>query len=77
MAQHFSITDSLLDDIRTAARFADSRQEVARRVVKVLADANVDLRLSPTLEQMKRLLIEAYRASDCPTSRRRDLVPVA
>jgi hypothetical protein len=66
--QQFAMTQELVDEILRRVKSADSPAEVVSRVVDALIAAEVDLREAPSLEQMKRLLVEAFRSSGltCP-----------
>ena len=56
-------TDYLIDEIRTEIRRTHATN-VANSILNVLERENADLRREPSLEEMKRIVVEAWRAAN-------------
>ena len=63
-SQRPSINIELLNRIRAAV----GELKDADRIVDTLLEANVDLRVRPTVEEMKQILAEAYISHSCKTA---------
>ena len=62
-------TDYLIDEVRTEIRSTHATN-VANSILNVLERENVDLHREPSLEEMKRIVVEASRdANECRCTR--------
>ncbi len=62
--QHVIVTEDVIARIRSAVRRTHSREDVVAAVIDALAEADIDLRRLPTLDEMKRVLVEAFRLAE-------------
>lgn len=57
-------TDYLIQQVRDEIRRSDAEADVVRTVAEVLVNDGLDIRREPSLDAMKRILVEAVRAAE-------------
>ena len=67
-SQRSVISDELIEQICSAVKDLENRDDVVTTIVDSLIDCNVDLRCDPSLEEMKRILAEAYNSISCKSA---------
>ncbi len=67
-SQRSMISDELIEHICSAVKGLENRDAVVTIIVDTLIDCNVDLRCDPSLEEMKRILAEAYNSISCKSA---------
>ena len=61
--QRTNVDQTLMEKIRRETQTVKCEREVVNAVVDVLVQEGLDLRKEPSLEEMKCLLVEAFRSA--------------
>ncbi len=67
-SQQTMISDELIEHICSAVKGLQNKDDVVTTIVDTLIDCDVDLRCDPSLEEMKRILAEAYNSISCKSA---------
>ena len=64
-SQPFTLSDELVEKIRSAVKELKNKDDVVRTIVNTLIESDVDLRYVPSLEEMKQILTDANNSFSC------------